>query len=652
MSPYLFSTSAAVIIVFFAVAAAFLFRQKQSDILARQYVWYLLACILWLTANLVADIANTWNVAYIASGLAFAGGSFIASYFLIFTHTFCTGLAPTMQRFWLYMSPGFIFSLLAYTPLSIKDVYVYPNAPSQVEPGIVYSISFFVLIGIIIYGLWQLQQQYWISDNRRRTQIVYISLGFLSVFVGQLVFTLALPLLGNLSYYNVAPQFTVFFALATGYAIFWHNLFEIRPFIQKGLIYSILLTTIVIIYITTVSLFAELYKNRTYTIIDTVIGIFSIIVALITVPKLDAWLRRITDPIFFSDRYEYAGAIHDLSKTLTQSTNLATLLPESEAALTRILRAEYVRVGNTPEHADDKLRITIPSNPPAYIAVGRKRSGTVYTTQDRLLLETFATQASVAFSRALLFQDVQDRAVQLERRVAARTKELQDVQESQRVIMLQLSHNLQTPLAILINSLETLKATVPGIDFTSLERAVHDVSGYITRLLRLARLESHQEPSDINRFSLSDLLIDIVEEVSIIASSTDHVIAAEITAHQYVEADKTHIREAVLNILSNALKYSEHASTIKVTLKANKHTAIIRCHNIGSYISPVDREAIFTPFYRNNEHKTISGTGLGLAIAKQMIERYDGTLKVVSTKNTGTTFTITLPRIIPAINDK
>jgi signal transduction histidine kinase len=136
-----------------------------------------------------------------------------------------------------------------------------------------------------------------------------------------------------------------------------------------------------------------------------------------------------------------------------------------------------------------------------------------------------------------------------------------------------------------------------------------------------------------------------VEEVSVIAESKEESIVATIEPILTVDADAGHLREAFLNILSNALKYSDGVSPITVGLTATKEHVVFTCRNMGSVINAADRQHIFTPFYRSKGHEGIAGTGLGLATTKQIIDRHEGHIGVTSTKRFGTCFTISLPRI-------
>ena len=243
------------------------------------------------------------------------------------------------------------------------------------------------------------------------------------------------------------------------YIITRHQFFELKIAIQRGFIYSVLLAFIVLIYITLLSI-TDLVFDPENVIDDFFSGLATSIIGIITVPRLDRYLRKITDRFFFKDQYDYSEALHQLSGTLQTSLDMDTLLQACTDELSSILRAEYVRIEPTVHQADtDELTIPILLNEKTsgQIIIGPKRSGDAYTEEDIMLLNTFATQAATAISRVFLYQEVKEYADELEQKVQARTQELQTAQENQRDMMLHISHNLQTPLAILQTKIEKTK---------------------------------------------------------------------------------------------------------------------------------------------------------------------------------------------------
>ena len=115
----------------------------------------------------------------------------------------------------------------------------------------------------------------------------------------------------------------------------------------------------------------------------------------------------------------------------------------------------------------------------------------------------------------------------------------------------------------------------------------------------------------------------------------------------FVEGDEDRLREAINNLVSNAVKYAPLDSNIRLNVTATESDVYIAVSDEGPGLSAHEQEGLFAPFKRLSPEPTGNegSSGLGLYIVKQIIERHDGTIKVNSTKGEGSTFTIMLPRV-------
>jgi signal transduction histidine kinase len=109
-----------------------------------------------------------------------------------------------------------------------------------------------------------------------------------------------------------------------------------------------------------------------------------------------------------------------------------------------------------------------------------------------------------------------------------------------------------------------------------------------------------------------------------------------------VEADPHLLALALRQLLDNALKYSPPTSAIDIMARANGAIEI-DVHNTGSLIPEAEQPRIFERYYRGTQARQIPGTGMGLAIVQRIAEAHGGTLRVTSSPQTGTTFTLSLP---------
>lgn len=122
-------------------------------------------------------------------------------------------------------------------------------------------------------------------------------------------------------------------------------------------------------------------------------------------------------------------------------------------------------------------------------------------------------------------------------------------------------------------------------------------------------------------------------------------LSSEIESQTDVECDEHALHTVIINLLTNAYKYTGNEKAIQVSVRDEEDHVVIEVADNGIGISPREQERIFQPFYRvDEEHREgASGTGLGLAIARSLIDRHNGTITVESEPGKGTTFLIHLP---------
>lgn len=216
------------------------------------------------------------------------------------------------------------------------------------------------------------------------------------------------------------------------------------------------------------------------------------------------------------------------------------------------------------------------------------------------------------------------------------------------------SHELKTPVTSIKGYVQFLLTILnekkdPSFSFLQaplqrIESQVGRLGRLISEMLDLSRLDTDKLALQKEIFCINDLVADTVQDIGFTNSSHDITIQNNINAS--VNADKNRIGQVIINLVTNAIKYSPDKNNINISINSsgNKNASIsIKDYGIG-----IDKEhqlKIFERFYRagwQNE-QTYAGFGIGLYIASEIIKRHGGAISVESEKDKGSTFIFTLP---------
>ena len=266
--------------------------------------------------------------------------------------------------------------------------------------------------------------------------------------------------------------------------------------------------------------------------------------------------------------------------------------------------------------------------------------------------ETFDFKGSVFAMRYDRFKDEngQDKGVII---VIQDITERQKLENMQTDFVANVSHELKTPLTTIKSYTETLldgamedpeiTASFLGIVDTEADR----MNRLVKDLLQLSRLDHQRERWSMKETNLVNILNTAIPKVALTARQKEqHLnVLYDEEAVIPVNVDRDRIEQVVLNVLSNAIKYTNEGGRIDIdVLESGNYVKVIVSDN-GIGISEADIPRVFERFYRVDKARSraMGGTGLGLPISKQIVEEHHGTLTIESQEGKGTNVTMTLP---------
>ncbi|HTR20315.1 MAG TPA: ATP-binding protein [Gemmatimonadales bacterium] len=219
------------------------------------------------------------------------------------------------------------------------------------------------------------------------------------------------------------------------------------------------------------------------------------------------------------------------------------------------------------------------------------------------------------------------------------------------------SHELKTPLTVLRAGVERAITTagLPLEALPPLEESLSEISRMtelVDALLTLARADEGEVPLHREPVDLKALVDDAKETGELLAEQAGVSMKAETPAEPVVIAvDGTRIRQLLLNLLTNAVKYTPPGGRVRLWMERENGRVKLGVSDTGIGIAPGDLPHIFDRFWRADSARTRTGerpgVGLGLAICKWIAEAHGGSIEVQSRPGRGTTFTVTLPATAP-----
>jgi len=262
------------------------------------------------------------------------------------------------------------------------------------------------------------------------------------------------------------------------------------------------------------------------------------------------------------------------------------------------------------------------------------------------LVTTFADQAVIAIENVRLFDEIQDKS-----------RQLAEASQHKSAFLANMSHELRRPLNAIIGVSEMLRedAEVAKQDLEPLDRVLgagRHLLALINDILDLSKIEAGRMELQLETFALAPLIAEVVKTIEPLAAKNTNQVAVKCdSAIGTLHADQMRLRQAMLNLMSNANKFTERG-TITVDARQGQENGrdwvTIAVTDTGIGMTPEQMDKLFREFSQADASTTrkYGGTGLGLAISKRFCQMMNGDITVESEPDRGSTFTIRLPRIV------
>lgn len=255
-----------------------------------------------------------------------------------------------------------------------------------------------------------------------------------------------------------------------------------------------------------------------------------------------------------------------------------------------------------------------------------------FKEEDLRLLTIYAQQAAMAISKAQLFEQACEQNLAKSRMVSA------------------LSHELRTPLAVIksyswfLKNNSSLTEDEVNEQLDVILSEVDNLNELIENLLNLARLEQGKMEWNAVSFDVDYLIQSLLDSLAKVASERHIRFEFSTMGNAIAWGDVSRWRQALLNIISNALKYNKDNGSVIIETDVSDHDYVCVCiEDTGIGLRPQDLEKIFAPFYRV-PGSSVEGIGLGLAVTKQFVEAQGGRIEVESEYEKGSKFFVYLPK--------
>jgi len=251
--------------------------------------------------------------------------------------------------------------------------------------------------------------------------------------------------------------------------------------------------------------------------------------------------------------------------------------------------------------------------------------------------------------RTLILREALQRLEQSQEELSEALEKEKQLNEIKSRFVSMASHEFRTPLSTVLSSASLLGkyTTTEEQDkrirhIEKIKASVNQLNDILEDFLSLGKLDEGKVESHLALFNLEEFIPEVIDEMKGLLKKNQH-ISVHYTGNTEVSSDKKLLKNIIVNLITNAIKFSGEEGIIEVLANVNEDKAIISVKDCGIGIPKEDIEHLFSSFFRGTNAVNIQGTGLGLHIVKRYLDLLEGKADIESVLGEGTTVTITIP---------
>jgi signal transduction histidine kinase len=497
------------------------------------------------------------------------------------------------------------------------------------------------------------------------------------------------------------------YALAIAYAILKHKLFSVRYAVARTIAYFLLFATTTLVYGTLIILASGFLFGYVTSLFELTLTVVTISFTALTLPYLKKFYDKLSNRVFYKNTYDVKESLDQLTDILISNVELQKILDKSLSHVVKTLHAStaYIVVfkdnkitaassnndggfqikANEIKRLPDRRRIYIVNSRDdvkvdnftirildrngcevlvslvsagkriGILAFGPKLNGDAYTKVDESLLTIFSKNLAMAVQSAEQHEEIKKFADTLQNKVANATKELvatnnrlRELSQAKDEFIAMASHQLLPQLSAARGFMELLERNhgknSPDVVRLALANTVR-MNHLVADMLNVSKIQSGE-------LKIVKEQTDIIQLISSELHNLQYVIKRQCVVinflhpdHLVLELDPIKFREALFNIIDNAIQYSPPGGTVNIRIHKSASEIILEISDQGIGIPKTEQSKLFSRFFRASNATTLrpAGSGIGLYVTKKILDEHGFVIKATSEENKGTEFRITIP---------